>query len=68
MVSKAKPRGGTSWLSMLPGPPSQWTRQTRSRSASATARPGKMWPPVPPAMTSAHVRHARPPRISTLFS
>ena len=51
--SKAKPRGGTSFSSMLPGAPSQCTRQPRSRRASATARPGKMWPPVPPAMTSA---------------
>ena len=58
MVSNAKPRGGTSWLSMLPGPPSQCTRQPRSRSASATARPGKMCPPVPPAMTRAHLAHA----------
>jgi hypothetical protein len=27
-----------------------------------------MWPPVPPAMTSAVGHHARPPRISTRFS
>ena len=53
-VSKANPRAGTSRLSMLSGPPSQCTRHDLSRKACATARPGKMWPPVPPAMTSAH--------------
>ncbi len=32
------------------GLPSQTTRHSRSRSSSATARPGKICPPVPPAM------------------
>ncbi len=53
-ASNGKPRGGTSCCSMLPGAPSQCTRQPRARRPSATARPGKMWPPVPPAITSAH--------------
>ncbi|CFN71076.1 Uncharacterised protein [Bordetella pertussis] len=44
------PRGGTSRPSILSGLPSHSTRQPRSRSTSATARPGMMWPPVPPAM------------------
>ena len=33
--------------------PSQLTRQPRARSSRATARPGMMWPPVPPAMIRA---------------
>ena len=44
------PRPGTNLASMPAGLPSQTTRQSRSRIRSATARPGKIWPPVPPAM------------------
>ena len=56
--SKANPCGGTSSLSMLaclavPLAPSQCTRQPRSRRARASASPGKICPPVPPAMMSA---------------
>ncbi|CFV94906.1 Uncharacterised protein [Bordetella pertussis] len=48
--TSSMPRGGTSRPSILSGLPSHSTRQPRSRSTSATARPGMMWPPVPPAM------------------
>ena len=53
MVSSGKPWAGTMRDSMEPGAPSQRTFQPRSRSAWATARPGKIWPPVPPAMIRA---------------
>ena len=40
---------GTRRVSMPPSAPSHSTGTPRARSACATARPGKMWPPVPPA-------------------
>src|SRR5438309_5750306 len=44
------PRLGTKAASMPVFAPSQTTRQPDWRRSSATARPGKTWPPVPPAM------------------
>src|SRR6266851_7048289 len=44
------PRLGTRAASMPVFAPSQTTRQPDWRRSSATARPGKTWPPVPPAM------------------
>ena len=49
MVSSGMPCCGTRRVSMPPSAPSQTTGTPRARSACATARPGKMWPPVPPA-------------------
>src|SRR6185312_13463451 len=49
-VRSAMLRAGTSRVSMPPDAPSHSTGTLRARSASATASPGKMWPPVPPAM------------------
>ena len=51
MVSMAMSCGGTKRVSMPPSAPSQRTSAPRARKACATARPGKMWPPVPPAIT-----------------
>src|SRR5712671_6123026 len=44
------PRLGTRAASIPVFAPSQTTRQPDRRRSSATARPGKTWPPVPPAM------------------
>src|SRR2546430_8518535 len=44
------PRLGTRAASIPVLAPSQTTRQPDRRRSSATARPGKTWPPVPPAM------------------
>src|SRR6266705_3459609 len=44
------PRLGTRFASMPLRAPSHTTRQPESRRKSATARPGKTCPPVPPAM------------------
>src|SRR5437899_6035167 len=44
------PRLGTRAASMPVFAPSQTTRQPDWRRSSATARPGKTWPPAPPAM------------------
>ncbi len=41
--------------------PSQNTRQPRATSFAATARPGKMWPPVPPVVIITRPL-MRPPR------
>src|SRR2546430_1170747 len=46
----SNPRLGTNAASMPVFAPSQTTRQPDWRRSSATARPGKTWPPVPPAM------------------
>ena len=50
MPSKSTPCLGTSRASMPSRVPSQKTRWPRRASSSATASPGKMWPPVPPVV------------------
>ena len=50
MPSKSTPCFGTSRASMPSRVPSQNTRCPRRASSPATARPGKMWPPVPPVV------------------
>ena len=49
-VSSGIPCAGTRWHSMAPVAPSHRTGSSIDLSASATARPGKICPPVPPAM------------------
>src|SRR5579883_3614219 len=49
-VRSATLRAGTSFVSIPLDAPSHNTGTLRARKASATARPGKIWPPVPPAM------------------
>src|SRR5499427_619404 len=48
-ASISYPRPATSDASIPVADPSQTTRQPEARKASATARPGNTWPPVPPA-------------------
>src|SRR6266581_1750233 len=59
------PRLGTRFASMPLRAPSHTTRQPESRRKSATARPGKTCPPVPPAMImmvrAMAVSRERPP-------
>src|SRR5574340_895332 len=49
-ASNSTPCCGTSVASIPPRVPSQNTRAPRAASFAATARPGKTWPPVPPAV------------------
>ena len=51
-VSISIPCWGTSRVSIAPVAPSQTTGTPRPRSTCATASAGKMWPPVPPAITT----------------
>jgi hypothetical protein len=43
--------------------PSQKTRQSREINSAATARPGKMWPPVPPVVIITVPLIGVPPRL-----
>src|SRR5262252_8620347 len=45
--------------------PSQTTRQPDARKASATARPGNTWPPVPPAAIMTVLGTVTPLRCSS---
>ena len=50
--SKLNPRAGTRVCSIPLALPNHATCHPRLRNSSATAKPGKIWPPVPPAMTT----------------
>ena len=50
--SNLNPRGVTRRCSMPSGLPNQETCHPSVRKYSATANPGKIWPPVPPAITN----------------
>src|SRR5689334_14953920 len=63
MPSNSTPCSGTSFASRPPRVPSQNTDRPRATSFAATARPGKMWPPVPPVVIITVALTTGPPRL-----
>src|SRR5712691_4344845 len=63
MAMYGMPLWGTRWASMPEREPIQAQVLERSRSRAATARPGLVWPPVPPPAMATRIRLEADTRI-----